>query len=132
MQGVTVSKPRDAAKERYWRNLIRRQESSGLGTRRFCNQVGVPEHRFQWWRRTLRWRDQHDAVEVHSDDEGQSAHAASEDGRSMFVPVRLPFSLGASIEVVHPRGYVIRVPGLFDAITLQRILTVLETTDDSP
>jgi hypothetical protein len=40
--------------------------------------------------------------------------------------VRLPFSLGSAIEVVHPRGYVIRVPALFDATVLQRVLIALD------
>jgi hypothetical protein len=126
-----MSKPRDAAKERYWRNLIRRQESSGLGTRRFCDQVGVPEHRFHWWRRTLRWRDHHDDPGVHETDTARATSAGSEDDCSAFVPVRLPFSLGASIEVVHPRGYVIRVPSVFDASALQRILATLDSSSTS-
>jgi hypothetical protein len=41
-----MSKPRDAVKERFWRNLIRRHESSGLGTRRFCEEAGVPNTAF--------------------------------------------------------------------------------------
>jgi len=127
-----MPKPRDAAKERYWRNLIRRHDASGLGTRRFCDQVGVPQHRFHWWRRTLRRRDQHDASAVHSEDAARAVSAGRDDDGSAFLPVRLPFSLGTSIEVVHPRGYVIRVPSLFDAHALQRILVALETPDDSP
>jgi hypothetical protein len=126
-----MSKPRDAAKERYWRNLVRRQQSSGLGTRRFCAQVGVPEHRFHWWRRTLRWRDQYDDPGVHSTDTAQAISAGSKEDCSAFVPVRLPFSLSGSIEVVHPRGYVIRVPSVFDASVLQRILSMLDSSSAS-
>ena len=121
-----MPKPRDPAKERYWRNLIRRYESSGLGTRRFCEQARVPEHRFHWWRRTLRWRDQCHAEGADSDDGVQAIRAGSEHDSSTFLPVRLPFSLGTSIEVVHPRGYVIRVPAVFDATALQRILATLD------
>jgi hypothetical protein len=34
---------------------------------------------------------------------------------SPFLTVSMPLSLGVPIEVVHPRGHVIRVPALFDA-----------------
>lgn len=122
-----MGKRRDAAKERYWRNLIRRHQSSGLGTRRFCDQVGVPEHRFHWWRRTLRCRDQQIASRVRSSDAPRAVRADSKDDCSAFIPVRLPFSLGGSIEVVHPRGYVIRVPSVFDASVLERILSTLDS-----
>jgi hypothetical protein len=42
------------------------------------------------------------------------------------LPVSLPLSLGVPIEVVHPRGHVIRVPAIFDAVALQRLLAVLD------
>ncbi len=54
-----MAKSRDAAKETYWRAVIRRQGASGLGVKRFCAREGVPEHRFYWWQRTLRQRDKH-------------------------------------------------------------------------
>ena len=130
-----MPKPRDAVKERYWRKLIRRFESSGLGARRFCDKVGVPQHRFHWWRRRLRWRDHREAagVDSHDTDAAQASSAvAGKSDSSAFLPVRLPFSLGSWIEVVHPRGYVIRVPSVFDANALQRVLVALETPDDSP
>lgn len=51
-----MAKSRDGVKERYWRDIFRRQVASGLGVRQFCVQEGLPEHRFHWWRRTLRER----------------------------------------------------------------------------
>ena len=51
-----MAKSRDAVKERYWRDVFRRQGASGLGVRQFCVQEGLSEHRFHWWRRTLRQR----------------------------------------------------------------------------
>jgi len=41
-----MAKSRDAAKEQYWRRVIRRLEASGLGVRRFCEQEGLAERRF--------------------------------------------------------------------------------------
>jgi hypothetical protein len=123
-----MAKPRDAVKERYWRNLIRRYRASGLGARQFCERVGIPPHRLHWWRRTLRDRDRFDEDGDTNEAAGEHAVDASNaeyDG-SPFVPIHLPFSLGNVIEVVHPRGYIVRVPAGFDATMLQRILDALE------
>ena len=162
-----MAKSRDAAKERYWRGVIRRQGASGLGTKRFCTQERIPEHRFYWWRRALRQRDEHGAQEhsrargkhrlqdlqgkgardsdavgkadtvrrggirrgclhsVHASGDGVR-HRGRQEDRSPFLPVSLPLSLGVPIEVVHPRGHVIRVPAIFDPVALKRILAVLD------
>jgi hypothetical protein len=47
-------------------------------------------------------------------------------GDSAFIRVGLPFSLAGSIEVVHPRGHVIRIPAIFDPTTLDCILAVID------
>jgi hypothetical protein len=49
---------------------------------------------------------------------------------SPFLPVALPFSVGVPIEVVHPRGHVIRIPAIFDEVALKRILAVLDVSAD--
>ena len=126
-----MSKPRDAAKERYWRDLLRRYRTSGLGTRRFCAQEGVPEYQFHWWRRTLRQRDQHQPREPRRAIAVSGIHQGSSAAESPFLPVSLPFSVGSAIEVVHPRGHVIRVPAIFDAAALGRILATLDGCDSS-
>jgi hypothetical protein len=127
-----MAKPRDAAKERYWRRLIRRHVASGLGSRRFCAQEGVPEHQFHWWRRTLRDRDRRAAGGQNGGDASRSTKLRDGEGNEgAFVPVRLPFSLGTPLEVVHPRGYVIRVPAVFDPGVLRRLLGALDTSDAS-
>jgi len=171
-QGAKMAKSRDAAKERYWRGVIRRQGASGLGTKRFCARERIPERRFYWWRRTLRQRDEHRAQDRcpargkhrlqdlqgegarDSDAVGKagpirrggirrggliSGHAAGDGARhrgrqedhSPFLPVSLPLSLGAPIEVVHPRGHVIRVPAIFDPVALKHILAVLDASAGS-
>ena len=47
------------------------------------------------------------------------------------MPVSLPLSLGSPIEIVHPRGHVIRVPAVFDPVALTRILGVLDLSAKS-
>ena len=125
-----MGKPRDAAKERYWRDLLRRFATSGLGTKRFCAQEGVPEHQFHWWRRRLRQpirrQPRQRAVALN-----RTRDASGDAQGSPFLPVSVPLCLGVPMEVVHPRGHVIRVPALFDAAALGRILATLDRADHS-
>jgi hypothetical protein len=75
----------------------------------------------------LRQRGQHRS---RASQESEAADFDREHGSrgdvSPFVPVAIPFSVGVSIEVVHPRGHVIRVPAIFDPVALKRILSVLD------
>jgi hypothetical protein len=144
---------RDLAKEQYWRGVIRRFEASGLGARRFCEREGLSEHRFYWWRRMLRRRDQDQARCLGSSGVGKPVRgkagkpANSKPGKSVrgragkpvrgrtshgedsaFLAVGLPFSVGSPIEVVHPRGHVIRVPAIFDPSVLGRILATIDAS----
>ena len=131
-RGAEMAKSRDAAKERYWREAIRRQEASGLGTKRFCAQEGISEHRFYWWRRTLRQRGRHRA---RASGDGVAADSGRDRGgqgdTSPFLPIALPFTVGAPIEIVHPRGHVVRVPASFDPVAFKRILAVLDISAGS-
>jgi hypothetical protein len=48
---------RDAAKERFWRGVVRRHAACGLGVRAFCRQERLAESAFYAWRRTIAQRD---------------------------------------------------------------------------
>lgn len=48
---------RDAMKEAFWRDAIRRQARSGLSVREFCREQGISEPSFHERRRTYRERD---------------------------------------------------------------------------
>jgi transposase len=122
-----MGKPRNAAKARYWRKVLRRQHASGEGVTAFCQRAGVSTHQFWWWQRTLRERD----AGRRSRDRSCRPGDLPVDGQhdvvtSAFVPIRLPVSLNSSIEVVHPQGCVVRVPPLFDTLTLRRLLAALD------
>lgn len=125
-----MGKPRDAAKERYWRDVLRRFGTSGLGTKRFCAQEGVPEHQFHWWRRRLRQPIRHQPRQ-RTVALNRTLDASGDAQGSPFLPVSVPLGLGIPLEVVHPRGHVIRVPALFDAVALGRILATLDRADHS-
>lgn len=122
-----MAKSRDSAKERYWREVIRRCEASGLGTRRFCRREGFSEHRFYWWRRTLRGRGTRPARRAQGNGRrGRADQGDNSQGQPSFLPVGLPFSVGGPIEVVHPRGHVLRIPAIFDPSALVRILAAID------
>jgi transposase-like protein len=48
---------RDAAKEKFWRRMVRRWRQSGLTVRAFCEQYELSEPSFYGWRRVLAQRD---------------------------------------------------------------------------
>lgn len=118
---------RDAAKEQYWRGVIQRFEASGLGARRFCDRERISERRLHWWRRTLRLRDGGPVRRPRGAGVSRPRHGHDDQaGDASFLPVHIPFSLGSPIEVVHPRGHVIRVPAVFDPTALGRIMAVID------
>ena len=48
---------RDGAKERFWRETMKRQAGSGLSVRAFCRRRKLGESNFYAWRRTIAERD---------------------------------------------------------------------------
>jgi len=101
-------------REQFWREQLRRQQTSGQGVRGFCEGAGLSVPSFYWWRREVRIRD------------------SRRDGgdRPRFVPVRMMLepSADASLEVVLGGGRSIRVGSGFDAEHLRAVLAALEAT----
>jgi len=105
---------RDRGKEQFWRRVIRQWQKSGLSVRAFCRQQRLSEPSFYGWRRTL---------------------AERETEGPRFVPVcvveeaprpRPPEIPWGSLELVLAGQRRLRVGPGFDAVTLQRLLAVLE------
>jgi transposase len=48
---------RDAAKERFWRDVLKRAAASDLSVRAFCQSERLAESAFYAWRRTIAERD---------------------------------------------------------------------------
>lgn len=118
-------RPRDSAKEQFWRNTIRRWQRSGLSLRDFCAEQQLSESSFQAWRRTIARREQASSPPV----------PEPHDLLPAFVPVRLtsppipPAFLTpstSSLELVLGQGRIVRVPAGFDVATLRNLLAVLE------
>jgi hypothetical protein len=128
-----MGKRYDGSKERYWRRLLQQSGRRGETIAQFCARRRVPVHQYYWWQRTLRERDRQSATGSEAPAEGdgsrlwRDASASKRERRqATFVPVRLPFSVSAPIEVVHPKGWVVRVPVGFDPLSLGRILAMLD------
>ncbi len=121
-----MARSRDAVKERYWRGVFRRYESSQFSVRRFCAREGLPEHRFHWWRRALRVPRRQARSVQHTPPRRPIRQVDGNREEQVFLPVTVPFAVGAPIEVVHPRGYVIRVPAVFEPSALSGIVAALD------
>lgn len=108
---------RDPDKERQWRELMRRQERSGLSVRAFCCREEIKESAFYWWRRELARRRRKDSP-------------VRQDRKTIrFLPVTLTPEQGATgcgIELRGGGGYRIVVRPGFDRPTLAGVLAVLE------
>ena len=49
---MSTNNHHDASKERFWRQLMRQWQCSGLTARAFCEEQGLSEPSFYGWRRT--------------------------------------------------------------------------------
>ena len=99
-----------------------------MGPRRFCERERLPEHRLHWWRRRLRGDRGRTRRPPSTRSHGQVRDCGDRRESSPFLPVDIPFSVGAPIEVVHPRGHVIRVPAIFEASALGQILAAIDAS----
>jgi hypothetical protein len=106
---------RDAAKERYWRRLVRRWQRSELTARDFSARQGISEANFHYWRRELARRD------------GQAATS-----RKRSAPTFLKLTVDPSatkppaIELVLSERRLLRVRPGFDADLLRQLIRLLE------
>jgi hypothetical protein len=108
---MSVGRPRDARKELRWRRRILQWQQSGLSVRAFCARHGLTQASFYLWRRELQRRDE---VVV------------------SFVPVEVVGSEASGpasgVEIHLGGNRRVRVEPGFDALTLQRVVAVLEET----
>ena len=124
---------RSEEKRTYWRSVLERQQESGLSVRQFCREHQVSEASFHSWKRKISGRDR-EAV-ASSEDGGQERPATRQaakqtESAAVFIPVRLNASASSLLELVHPRGHVLRVPAVFDESALRQVLNVLDQQGD--
>jgi transposase-like protein len=110
----------DQSRERYWRGVFERQRKSGQSIRAYCLANEISQASFYNWRRKLARRRTDSATNAETP--GQRIDSTP------LVPLKIRplFAPGGVIELLHPRGHLLRVPSEFDAPSLRRILAVLD------
>ena len=124
---------RNEEKWAYWQSMLDRQLASGLSVRQFCKESQVAEASFHTWKRKITRGDRQ--AHASSEKVGQKRSKAKRvtrqtDCPEVFIPVRVSAGASSVLEVVHPRGHVLRVPAIFDEGSLRRILKVLDQQGD--
>ncbi len=106
-----------AAREQKMREVIARQQASGLTQRAFAASIEMKMTTFAWWKREISRRDRQRA---------QPAHAAPS---PTFLPVEViePAPIATSIAplAVHLGDLRISVPREFDAAHLRRVVAAM-------
>ena len=115
-------------KEAFWRKTLRQQQKSGQSIRQFCQQQRLSEPSFYSWRRELARRDQHAAAKPKRDRSRPVSVTRNRQpsNASVFIPLQLAGGNGATIELVHPRGHVLRIPAGFDEQSLRKLFALLD------
>ena len=124
---------RSEEKRAYWRDLLERQRESGLSVRQFCREHQMSEASFHSWKRKIAGHDRDDDASSESGDQKQPARrqvAKQTENAAVFIPVRVSAAGGSALEIVHPRGHVLRVPAVFDEGSLRRVLEVIDQQGD--
>lgn len=109
-----ANKQRDGAKERFWREALKRRAASGLSVRAYCQREKLTESAFYAWRRTVAERNC----------EAKSAQRA---------PAFLPMMVTdrsvreASIEMELAGGRILRLPESISAERLAELVHALES-----
>jgi hypothetical protein len=124
---------RSEEKRMYWRGMLDRQAASGLSVRQFCREEHVSEASFHSWKRKLTDGDR--PAQKPSEKGGQKQPQAKSvtkqaDNTAVFIPVRVSRATNDLVEIVHPRGHVVRLPAVFDEISLRQVLNVLDRQAD--
>jgi len=123
---------RDLALERAWRKRMREHERSGLTIRQFCQQEGLVDHQFSWWRSELKRRGGNSTgtnkkrPKSASPVRRKKSSKRSTTATANFLPVHVESSLTPSVEIVLDQPPRIRVTRGFDAALLREVLRTVE------
>ena len=125
---------RDLSLERAWRKRMRQQERSGLTIRQFCQQEGLVDHQFSWWRSELKRRagksrgTNKNRTKSANPAERKQTVPRSAKSAGRFLPVHVEPSLTGSpaVEIVLGQPPRIRVTRGFDAELLREVMRAAE------
>lgn len=115
--------------ERRWRERVEGWQRSGETQREYCRRYGLSAKSLSYWRTELQRRDGRRSIVA----EPSSGSPVVRWAEVAMPP--LPVIAGAvdqakdevgGFELVHPRGFVVRLGARFEAAALRRLLIVLE------
>lgn len=111
-----------SAVERRWRDRVVEWQRSGETQRSYCARRGWSAKSLSYWFAELARRDRRRAGSA-AEPSGGPALAWTE----VAVPRLALASESGALELVHPRGFVVRLGTGFEEAALRRLLTVLES-----
>ncbi len=141
-----MSGQKNIGRETYWRSVFQEHVDSGLSIRRFCQTNSISEGSFFNWRKKLaidpslangravqsrdgNHRGESQAKRSASGKQGSLASQAGDhpaaNPSTSFVALNLP-AANEPIEVVHPRGYVVRISNRANLDWLPHIFQMLD------
>ena len=128
-----ANKMRDAAKERFWRGVVKRFAASGLSVRVFCRDEKLAESAFYAWRRTIGQRDAEARRPTKARPAAATPASLPKRERPAKSPVFLPLLVSgnghaheASVTLELGGGRVLRLPEAMPAERLAEIVVALE------
>jgi hypothetical protein len=118
-----MPRPANADLRAYWRDLIQRQQTSGLSIPRFCVKEGVHYSRFYIWRQRFRLMD-------------TTGSCPAEPARATFLPVAVrvadsPAHQPLSIEADLPNGIRLRIPTANARLSCRLVRALARATTNS-
>lgn len=141
-----MSGPRNVDRGSYWGSVFQKYADSGLSIRQFCQENGISQSTFFAWRKKLNEEpslannDRVRTSQVNPRGKRPAKQPAGVNHMSpvtrrndqptvnpgmSFVAVKLPAE-SEPVEVVHPLGYVLRIPGRANLDCLAQIFQILD------
>ncbi len=141
-----MSGQKNIGRETYWRSVFQEHADSGLSIRRFCQTNSISEGSFFNWRKKLaidpslakgqavqsRGGNHHGESHAKQSASGKQGPLASRSDdhpaanpSTSFVALNLA-AANEPIEVVHPQGYIVRIPSRANLEWLPHIFQMLD------
>jgi len=114
----------DKNRERFWRELIDRQRTSGQRVGEFCTKAGVSTASFYTWKRRLKAEAATDGKKTHPDRQKKEPRAQM----ASLVPVQVvadPSASDVPVEVHLPGAVMLRIGSGCEEQTLRVVLAAL-------
>ena len=139
---------RSTEKQRFWRDVVHRQQRSDLNVRDFCRERGISEPSFYAWRRELAKRDEERSHDAENGEEGNGearllpvkviefdGDARSESARGVHqIGKRERLTVGGEsktpLEIRTPDGHALRFGHDADLETVARLLEVMRRSTE--